>query len=98
RGALRRDLELMQVDLMALSTVQHRHGPVVAVDDDVLTEAVDRPVAEVETASPPGQDRLTPIALKLEVKRHAVAVRVKPDHLAAAVQDQRPSLARAIGR
>ena len=96
-GARRRDLELVQVGLVAVAGVDGGDRLVGGAHDLVVPEA-DAEFRGHE-AVPPREDRLSLEALDLEVRRrHALRHRVKPDEPSLRVEDHRPGLAVPVRR
>jgi hypothetical protein len=89
RGALGRDLKLVQVGVVALAPVHGRDPLVRVIVDHVLPE----PMPGGDPSLPPGHDGLAPIALLVDVVGHgALGHRVEPHQPPPAVEDHRPIL------
>ncbi len=96
RGVLRGDDELVQVGLQSVARADGGDGPVRTVGDHRLAF----PVAGDHAALPPGEHRLAPVGLDLEVHPSRPGagreggVRRIPDDAAVPVQDHQSRLAR----
>src|SRR5919112_2224832 len=86
RGVAGSDGELVQVALVAVASLDPPYLPVRVVEDHVLPDAV----SGHDPTLPPGQHRLTPVALHLEVC--CVPVFAEPDNPSEVVDDHRSIL------
>ena len=87
---VRRQLEFVQVGLVAVAGPHHRDLPVGAVGDHPAGGAA---AAGHERVLPPGEHRLAAVALHAQVARpRSGRQRVEPDQPAVFVEDHRPVL------
>jgi hypothetical protein len=93
RNAFGRDQELVVVARVAVPRSEPPHLPVGAVEDDVLALAVAGVVAD-----PPGEHRLAPVPLHLEVHHVQILVlqEAQPHGLSVVVEDHASVLPRTV--